>query len=71
MMTTWFFLVGSAALVWTMPDSFAEQQAGAYAILSLQMMAFCLYAVGKGIWFMVKERAIIGQMLRDIFNAGH
>ena len=69
MMTTWFFLLGSALLVWTMPDSFAAEQRGAYTIVSLQMMAFCFYAVGRGIWFLIKERAIVARIFRDIFNA--
>ena len=69
MMMTWLFLMGSALLVWTMPAEFAAEQRGALMILNLQMMAFCFYAVGRGIWFLIKERATVAEIFRDIFNA--
>ena len=68
MVMSWFLLVGSMALVWTMPEQFAAEQKGAFMIINLQMLAFCLIAAGRGLWFLIKERATVGQMVRDLFN---
>ena len=69
MMTTWFFLIGSAAIAWLMPEQFAAEQRGALMIVNLQMLAFCLLTAGRGLWFLIKERKAIGAMIRDIRDA--
>ena len=63
-------IVLSAAAVWTIPADLPGTPAqGAMMIVSLQGMAFLAVAVIRGAWFVIRNHAMVREIIRDIIDA--
>jgi hypothetical protein len=71
MPTTGLMLMLSALAVLTIPaDLPGTPLEGAQTIVGLQGMAYIAIALVRGAWFLIRERATIARMIRDIRDLG-
>jgi hypothetical protein len=63
-----FLISGAGLLLWLDPVMKPDEIMGAQMILTLQALIFIIAAVIQGIWFVIKNRKVLSQILREAFE---